>query len=257
MDSFEEFEFKPLTEGLGFHNKTNTKKNDETSAPKKAELKSNLFKGKISDEKIEIKSELLPPLPRKENKIELKKEIPLKPEDQTVDEILKTLNSKKKIQENLNNKISTEKPVFKYVSTGWDLSASLLDGMLIFALSLLCMIVLLLVTQVDLFANLAEPDQEYYLYFGLLGLFSAMAWIYLVSTRVFLGYTPGEWVFDQRLGLPEQMNDWTYGAKVALRSLIMLATGYFILPLISMILNKDFVGKLMNLELVRKIQIQN
>ena len=251
MDSFEEFEFKPLTEGLGFHKKSPAKQPARPEAAKKS-----LFRGQITDSDVYIQPELSSPLPRKEAKrdapLELKKESTLLPETDTVDEILKTLHSKKKITQTANNKISNTPKVEKFLPSSWDFSASLLDTMLIFALSLLCLIVLLLVTQIDLFANLSNPDQEYVLYGSLVALFATMSWIYLVANRLFLGFTPGEWVFDQRLGTYQQFGTIGYALKVCLRSLIVIGTGLVVFPIISFIMNKDIVGKALGLELFKK-----
>ena len=132
------------------------------------------------------------------------------------------------------------------------MSASLLDAMLITAASLLCLIILLVVTKVDLFANLYHPDTSNLVYWSLLTLVGGITWIYLVGNRVFLGYTPGEWVFDQRLGRPEEMGTTDYALKTVARASLTLLTGLIVFPIISLFTNEDDLGKLLGLELVRR-----
>lgn len=82
--------------------------------------------------------------------------------------------------------------------------------------------------------------------------FAALTWIYLVANRLFLGCTPGEWVFDQMLGNPDHVGNADYSLRVALRSTLIIATGVFILPIISLITGKDFVGQISGIHLFKR-----
>ena len=232
----DDFQFKPLTEGLGFHKKTE----------KKIERKSFLD--------MDMNMDLTSPLPRKSGEARLP-EIPTPnrqmPANNTVDEILKTLNSKKNL-DFADKATYKQAPVEAFKSTRMDVSASLLDAMLVTAGTLFCLIVLLLVTNVDLFANLYQPDSQGLIYLSLLALVAGVSWIYMVTNRVFLGFTPGEWVFDQRLGKPEQLGTAAYAIKAALRTTLVIATGYILFPVLSLLFNRDLLGRMMDLELVRK-----
>jgi hypothetical protein len=224
----DDFQFKPLTEGLGFHKKSADKsKVAQASGSGTSALQ---FRDEAS-----MDLTINPPLPRKgfDSTQSLKK--PAAPS--TVDDILKKLHE-------------PAAPVYK--KTAWDLSASLLDAMLVTAATLLCLIILLVVTKVDLFANLYRPDGQGMVYWSLLALVGGVTWIYLVGHRVFLGFTPGEWVFDQRLGKPEELGSSTYAIKAILRSTIVLVTGFIVFPLISFATNRDIIGKLLGVELVRR-----
>lgn len=237
----DDFQFKPLTEGLGFHKKSPEK----PKAAAKAPATSIQFQ---ADPSMDLT--INPPLPRKgfDSTQSLKKPAPTS----TVDDILKTLNEKRSFDfSNEKTKLHEPTPVV-YKKTGWDVSASLLDAMLVTAATLLCLIVLLVVTKVDLFANLYRPDAQGMVYLSLLALVTGVTWIYLVSHRVFLGYTPGEWVFDQRLGKPEEFGTSQYALKAIARSTIVLLTGFVLFPLISFALNRDYLGKLLGVELVRR-----
>lgn len=224
---FDEFEFKPLTEGLGFHKKSQNKEDDFTPL--------SVNKG----------SKLSSPLPRK-NQSDIAPLIPAT----TVDQILKSLNDKKLPE--IKEPITQATPSQQYKSSYWDLSAFLLDLMLVLAINLSCLIVLLVTTKVDLFTNLFNPDPERWIYLSLLSLFAGSTWIYLVLNRLFLGYTPGEWVFDQRIGRPEETGSALYSLKIAARSTLVLVSGFIVFPILSFFAGKDILGQLTGTQLVKK-----
>lgn len=279
MDPFEDFEFKPLTEGLGFHKKKATEATSETQ----------------TEFKVKPEFNLNTPLPRK-SKEEIKN-ITAQETSSAVDEILKTLNDKRGLdfknsnedQAKINAKITAKniaqntyqnKQVQIAKSTSTDsqlqiqkiktdlskitatekksttapqsIGALFLDGLLIVAAQLLCMIIMLVVTKVDLVANLTQPDAQNMVYFATAALFAGVAWIYLVVNRAFLGQTPGEWVFDMTLGQTEQTATASYALRTMARSTLVILTGFFVLPLLSVITRKDLAGKITGLELQKK-----
>ena len=241
----DEFEFKPLTDGLGFHQKK------QTPAKPIANFKNVALKS------VTAESEINPPRPRQtKSPTHVEKSVPSVSRDQprtnTVDEILKALNDKKNL-DFTSSKENYRKPVqITFKPAAWDLSASLLDAMLVTAATLFCLILLLVITQIDLIANIYHPDAGGLVYWSLLALIGSIAWIYLVCNRVFLGFTPGEWVFDQRLGKPEENATATYAMKTVLRSSLVILTGFFVFPLISFAMNDDLLGKLVGLRLMKK-----
>ena len=268
MDPFDEFEFKPLTEGLGFHNKKSESApatTDKIPARHEPALTKSAatFQATLSNVDLDLvapeahRVPIQSPLPRAKassHSSASREEIPLDTYSETnakVDEILRTLGERKKYDFK-DTKIQPPK-VITWSESRPEFSAALLDSMLVFAGYLASLIILLVVTKVDLFANLAFPDSERSVFMGLGLLLGSIIWIYLVATRLFLGQTPGEWVFDQRLGRPEQVGRSVYSLKVAARSLLVMATGLVVLPLISWIWGKDFAGRAVGLSLVRKV----
>lgn len=234
-DPFEEFEFKPLTEGLGFH-----KKIEKTKLPDIGVSETHGF--------------LTSPLQRQETKATPLKIPAMTPNHSTVDEILKSLSERRKydFKEKEAAKVLNAPIETTYKPCAWDVSASLLDSMLIVAMFLACLILLLVVTKVDLFANLYNADEQGMVYISLATLMAGISWMYLVVNRVFLGFTPGEWVFDQRLGKPEEVGKADYSFLVAFRSLLVIGTGFITLPLLGLIFGRDLVGKLLGVELLKK-----
>lgn len=260
MDPFEEFEFKPLTDGLGFHKKKASASSEESVADKSS-ARSSVLKDKGLELIDETPNELRPPLPRKKSA----SAIPAAPDSLTeiggdgsssaaVDEILKTLQKNRRLDfENTKTKITATPKAEEYVPTRWNFSASLLDGMLVLAASLLCMIILLVITKVDLIGNLTHPDEGGMIYLATFSLFAGVSFIYLVINRIFMGATPGEWAFDQRVGRPADLDTTMYSVRVIARSALVVLTGFIVFPLISLVMNKDMAGRISGALLHKKV----
>lgn len=241
-DPFEEFEFRPLNEGLGFHRRPE----------KKAE----------SGSKFEMKSSALPeiemPMTSRTGTPDLRQPLRRQPAEETrqpdsgstVDEILKTLQSRRKMD--FDESVRTEPPAQAYRISAHDISSFILDGMLVTAATLACLIILLMVTKVDLFGVVTQAGDEV-VYLALFSLYAGIAWIYLVMNRVFLGYTPGEWVFDQRVGLPQEHGTALYSLRVVARTTLVVATGLVPLPLLSVLIRKDLAGMITGAGLLKKV----
>jgi hypothetical protein len=229
-DPFEEFEFRPINEGLGFHRKQKTQ---------------NTFTA---------------PLPRHEIRTETRRDLSTKFQVPTVEddsiakaqtavnEILKNLNQKRHMEfvsdtEKVKNDLKKSKPYF---------FASILDGMLILAAFLLSMIAMLTITRVDLFMNLSHPETSGFVYMATVGLFFSITFIYMVVNRAFIGYTPGEWAFDQRCGNEEQMHSLMFIPRLAFRTSIVMITGFVTLPVLSYLFNKDIAGLIAGVNLFKK-----
>lgn len=247
-DPMDEFQFKPLTEGLGFHKK---KDSAATNSGKTSSVSFNLKTAEGSSEDLNLTY----PLPRKTPRRETFGGGSTINTNTAVDDILKTLNEKRSVDFADAKKAKAslrETPVATFKTSYFDVSAGILDAMLVVAAVLACLIVLLLVTQVDLVGNLSNPGADFMIYFALLGLIASISWIYLVAHRAFLGSTPGEWVFDQQLGTEADQKTAIYGLKVAARSFIVIATGFIVLPFLSMLLQRDLIGSALGLPLVKK-----
>jgi hypothetical protein len=249
MDPFDEFEFKPLTEGLGFHKKKT--ENKTPSAPIASEpLLKDQGLSLLEEETVDT---LRPPLPRKNRaSLEITKDTPAQPT--AVDEILKTLQKNKRFEfDNAKESLKNTRAQDEYKPTTWNISSAFLDTMLVVAASLLCMIILLAITHVDLMANLTHPDAQGMIYLSTATMVFGVTFIYMLVNRAFLGCTPGEWAFDQRIGRPEDMQKASYSLRVAVRTLLVIATGFILFPILSLLFNKDVVGNLTGASLYKKV----
>ncbi len=314
-DIMDEFEFKPLTEGLGFQKKNNEPAKSGFSQTLNTQFTESFgtdFTEKSSDkipnrpavknainnslnafnqfEEINTKSDidaavahlekggtfgqsripemkptqsafksntpLSTPLPRTENtKLAKKTNTPGAMPATSVDEILKTLQDKKMPQLSpsvARSRIDGTPEPEKFQKTTWDFAAVMLDVMLVVASNLMCLIILMFTTHVDLFSNLFNPDSAGMIYKSIAALVLGTTWIYLVVNRIFLGCTPGEWVFDQRIGFPKDTGSAMYSLKIVLRSTLTVVTGLILFPLASALMNEDILGTWMDLQMMKK-----
>lgn len=286
MDPMDDFEFKPLSEGLGFHkkNKATDNKFSQSNIMDKITTKLNqnlpdrkdvsfMSQGTVNTQvkSFEMSSHeslisnqasdlMMPTLPRKNTNTsiknpntQVKKETP---QNNAVDEILKTLKSRNLDFENNKQtlkEIKNPKTIApEYKETVVHFSAAILDTMLITAATLLCLIIVLFVTKVDLFKIVFNPDNQGMVYLSLFSIFSGVQFIYLVINRVFAGFTPGEWAFDLRVGKPEEQNQSSYILRVMARTLLNMITGFILLPIISAIIRTDIAGYLTGAQIYKK-----
>lgn len=281
-DPFEEFEFRPINEGLGFHRKnksqqstvasgfdmggfspqpTKTSFNIKTPAPTptnntpsfSSTLPRNEFKAETRQEfRTDVRSDYTTPVVKGNYNIPTIEDDSIAKAQTAVNEILKNLNQKRQLDflsetEKANVELRKSRPIF---------FAASLDGMLIVAAFLMSMIAMLTITKVDLFLNLSHPETSGLIYTATGLLFVGVAFIYMVVNRAFVGYTPGEWAFDQRLGVQTEMETLTYIPRIAFRSFVTIATGFVTLPLLSYLFNKDVAGQISGVALYRKPNAQ-
>lgn len=241
---FEDFEFKPITEGLGFHPRSETK--DHALASNKESLAIETIT-KSQAESIQ------PPLPRKA-KTNTKIDQASKTQ-KTVDEILQTLNTRKSSQFPdiyEDPALATSKSSSLYKPSTWEFAAGIIDFMLVIALQIACLMIVMTVTNTRAETLLTTSDMDYALWFALLTQLGGISFIYLVVCRSFLGFTAGEWVFDQRLGLPSEQKQLEYIFKVATRSLVVVITGFILFPFLSLLFNKDVLGESLGIPLLKR-----
>lgn len=244
-DVMDEFEFKPLTAGLGFHKK-NENKNTEIKSNRADKIE---FTNPNMNFATQSNEFLTPPKTSSQTKIN----IPTIEDDSivkaqsAVNEILKNLNHKK--QQESQQKTKSK---FEWKSTTPSMSAATLDAMFVVALFLICMICMLTITKVDLIANLSNPGENSIVFLATGTLFFMVYFIYMTLFRTYMGYTPGEWAFDQRCGKEIDLASASYVPKVALRSLLVSLTGFIPLTLLSLVLKFDLAGTLVNLPVQKR-----
>ncbi len=258
MDSIDEFEFKPLSQGLGFHKKkeasASTISVKSNLTPKTTVTQSMMTSSKSTENLI------VPPLPKKAYPGEKSKTIqqPLFPQTNKtnpVDDILKTLHKNKNMSfestSKEKNKISNTK-TDTYKLSPWVFSTSILDGMLVTALTLLAMILVLVITKVDLIRVLTTASSDPSVYIATMLLFGTMSFVYLFGLRLIMGATPGEWAYDLRIGNPQKQNTVDYALQVFARALLVVLTGFVLFPLLSLIFRKDLLGHITGAALYKK-----
>lgn len=304
-DMEDEFEFKPLTDGLGFHKKVVQLKNEvedsgliksqvATSVPsvpviareakqamdafldpqplkprsqptKAATVETvnrlistipNLdFENSISKPESPKSSPILhEPLPRKQDRP--RKEISMSPLPADPSTIFNPLDLG---MESETSALPAEpaKPVERisvppkrtYKEIPFQPVAAFFDGLVIAGLTCIFAVVLLMITGVDLSQVLANLSTDLPTQLGLGILVFAVIELYVIVSRSFFGSTLGEWAFDVHLGEVSQQDSIWFPLKVTWRSIVIAATGFLLLPLLSMIFRRDLTGTLCGLKL--------
>jgi hypothetical protein len=266
MDSNEEFDFKPLTEGLGFH----TKKVDLAQEIKKSKLFSEMITDKSTREvpslpvialeesplEIEKPISIKPPLPRVEHSEALNK-TPKGPQKDVIDELIESFKKPAKnfIEDKKANVVFEKIPNEEKqngVRTAWALAPFLVDAMMVIAFFLIGLIIALYVTQVDIIDFVINSSSQVEHVFVIPSILFGMIYTYMVLTRMFLGGTLGEMVFDMQLGSAKDHESPFYGLRVLVRLMLATLTGFIPLPFFSWIFRRDFLGKCMKLHLIKK-----
>lgn len=254
IDSIDEFQFKPLTEGLGFHKNSASEPVNPASTIQpsdKVKFQSTHLDFKSSPNLDLEKSPLSPPLPRTQAltarpQTQPKINVPTIEDDSiakaqsAVNQILKNLNHKKQ-QDDL---LLKNKKTLSWKNGTASITAAFLDSMLVLAFFLMTLIALISVTKIDLMTNLKNPGDNYGVWIATGLLFVLSVFSYMSLFRAYMTYTLGEWAFDQRCGSDLEITSRSYGLKVTLRNLIIVLTGFITLPLISWIIKKDIAGDL-------------
>lgn len=251
-DPFEEFEFRPINEGLGFHSRTKTTVPVQSpQAPKANSFKTTTTSTSI----VTAASPFQTALPRADHQKQTGSfQVPTIEDDSiskaqtAVNEILKNLNQKRQLDfisdtEKENAALKKSKP---------QLFAAVLDSMLIIAAFLMTLILMLSITKVDMILNLTHVETSSMVYLSTLALLFSVTFIYMVVNRAFLGFTPGEWAFDQQCGEVKHQNSLTYIPRIAFRTILVIATGFVTLPFLSYLFNKDVAGNLSGVPLFKK-----
>lgn len=259
VDPFEEFEFKPITDGLGFHRKQPLL-NDTTATQTTQSSAQTLFSTPLPNKKSNTPvNKFAVDTANFDSSFQSRSTAAQGQTHDIVDEILKNIETSKQkaslqleIPKNQVTKIITSKTEGTYKTSGPLATAMFLDLMLVLASTLLFLVALLAITKIDLLLNIRNPDDQGTVYISLFLLFCSVGFIYYTIFRVFLGYTPGEWAYDQKIQIRGDKVDSFVLTKIVLRSVLILVTGGVTLPLISWVFNRDFLGEFLDLPLVRR-----
>lgn len=311
MDPFEEFEIKPLSEGLGFHKKTvplaeqvkksglaeanasqiptlsNSDREKMQPSPRpqafadllkaleapvsprsaatpappltapgpslraQAQHNSQLMSSMMSSDLM-----ITEPLPgpgssQKKKAIDIEMPRPTGPEFPNLNP--RPLTSPlSKVVENVGiRRGAADSPVRMLERAAVSVPAAVLDGVVIFALSLMFLVTLMTITHVDLATLVFQVGLDVPTKLAFVALFASVTLMYIVVVRSFYGKTLGEWTFDHQMGDDVQYNQALYPLLVLWRCVLVLGTGIFTLPLLSLITRRDLIAPLTGLQLYR------
>lgn len=300
MDPFDEFEIKPLSDGLGFHKKTvslseqfknsgvvenqmsripsYTEKNEGATISRNtgsnesfAELlkvlqpsaKNSDLAGKSQKtnerepaKNIRISETLPQPGSMKRKAASTQFDFPVPgsmPHYPDVNKNYQPESSLNKVVESVGLKRgAADSPVRMLEKASVAISASILDGIVIFALSLVFLVVLMTVTKIDLSQLIVHSGLDLPTQLAFTVLMAAVLLMYVVVTRSFFGRTLGEWTFDFQMGDDLQHKMTLYPLRVLWRGILVLMTGIVLLPLLSLLFRQDLLASITGLQLYRQ-----
>lgn len=128
--------------------------------------------------------------------------------------------------------------------TLWSWMSALIDTLVLISISCFCLVLFsfLIKTSLGEVFKILSLEPSIKEMFVISFVFSF--WVYLVTMRVFMGASLGEWSCQLRLGQPLQRIKPTYVLRVAARTTALLLTGVVTIPLLSLFLKRDLLGEL-------------
>jgi hypothetical protein len=286
MDPFEEFEMRPITEGLGFHKKAlKTKKEVKKTEIAKEVLGAETpvvppmdLLNSITPEVKTSRPIIREPLPRDgwmPSSPELKLDF-LEPEPVTEPRPQKTPDPypsfpKREDFEEKSTVLTPESflestlaatltrrgaadspPAKSMTASSVAITSLLVDGILVTALSMIFLVALLLVTKSNLEFIVMQFSSDWELQLSMYSLMGFIGVCYFTISRVFCGQSLGEWAFEYQVGSDDEQKESQFPIKILARSALVLATGVIVLPILSLILGKDILAKATGLQLYQK-----
>lgn len=288
MDQIDEFEMKPLTAGLGFHKRqVSLKEHIAKSGVTNRTLRQNLpaqppqemtggekSQSRSAQEIIAELHEALKPVPNvpvsaasavsvKRAEVQFTEILPREigdvkgparnqPEISPIENIdfqipdknlAPKLGSRRGASDNLVNPLTPVSVSFP---------AIILDGLIVFAFSLVFLASLIMATGIDLLSVFRSSQTDFATQLSLMALYVAIYEMYIIVSRSFFGSTLAEWTFDLRMGDEAQFQKASYPFKVFWRSILVVMTGIVVLPLASLIVGQDIAARLTGLQLYRR-----
>ncbi len=247
MEPKDDFEFKPINEGLGFHKKVIELKEEMEQARAQSipQAQSEESFRSLKDPTIKFYEELDRDTfdsirSRTQTSVESKI-------DETTIESIKEETQLEKPIEKPRLEMTQRKEIFAAPALG----PFFLDFLVTLGLISLFAVPLLTITEVDPVTVMlnSRGDLATQISIGLLVL--SVLNFYLIVSRSFFSSTVGEWAFDLAIGRSSQRNSALYPFRILWRCMVMTLTGIFILPILGLIVRRDLLGILTRTRMVR------
>jgi hypothetical protein len=309
-DPFEEFEFQPLTEGLGFHKKAagsqlSTKSSAQSAAPASAHAPTQAKSQSISelmaslppsldflDQKTDLtrdpaaadRPKIFQPIAREEFK-PTSGSAPGSTGGPVIGNVLPQAGSKaagfsltptaatiavpttSSVSSPYRDRMSESfaksfprgaKSAAKDTSTQdlvavpASISAGIVDAMMIAGIATVLLVCILQITKINLIGMLSNAQTDGPTQMNLVLLAISVYHLYMLVSRAFFGASLGEWAFELQLGKNGEQTQPMYPIQVMVRSMVMMFTGFILLPLLSLVFNRDLAKYATGLQLYRR-----
>jgi hypothetical protein len=272
------FEFRPLTQGLGFDktteesrkNKSSQKRVSTTETQAKINSHNPIEKEDFEIPNLDFEFPNQAPVSRSLKKMldslppsvdytvdksrELHMRAPLtKIKQETPTYTMPAIDSKQ-FDVTLNNSLSQAfpkeevnkrfyhqlvTPVPQFKEMNSSFASAIIDAMIILGVGSLFVVSLVAFTGTDLFAMLSNRSLSMQTSLELAAIYFLVTLVYFMLTRGFYGSTLGDWAFDVQLGSENEREHFMYPFQVMFRSFIMIVTGIIIIPVLSLAFGKD------------------
>ena len=282
----DDFEFRPITDGLGFDKTTEEGVKTSIPAPKKAksELDLNKTEFEIPNKSFETENnapvsrslkkmlDSLPPsvdfsedkdreqlfkapkLPEKDLSLPVYKPEPTQNVqnnfDITLNDSLSQAFPKAETTKKFFHQTVTPIPKFKEIEASF--ASAFIDGLFCSLLTSVFLVILVAITQVDIMAMLVSQQLGARAMFEISFLFIGVTVVYFMLSRGLFGSTLGDWAFDVQLGTEKERSHIMYPFQVLFRTLVILLTGVIIVPLASLGFGKDIAFHFSGLRLYNR-----
>lgn len=275
-DFEEDFEFKPLTKGLGFHKKTveisldkartiqeptitKTLPRQEFASPLSANatVSSNPIPRAVAPQPEPLLPTFKSPygntnsIPSNRSNLDFFDTPAVKPPATTSTVSATAAATLTKPATQIQNSSIRIQPQTILEPVSFSVPAAIFDLLVICGLVCLFTGVVLAVTQSDITLVLENANSDVATRASLVVLVLAVIQLYMTLSRSFFGRTIGDWAFEQRLGDEEQLYTNSYPVKVFARGLAQILTGFVTLPILSLIFRRDIAYYLSGVRLFR------
>lgn len=129
----------------------------------------------------------------------------------------------------------------------WSWTASLIDSLLVISLSCFFLLAFSSLMKTPLARTIMQMEMGTGHLLSVVGGLSVA--IYMIVLRSFLGFSFGEWACGLKMGSDQEQAATFYSFRVVFRTLLILATGLIVLPVLSLLFRKDLPGKLTGVHL--------
>jgi hypothetical protein len=128
--------------------------------------------------------------------------------------------------------------------------SAILDTLVSIGVACLLLAIALAITGANLLALLENSATDQAMMTSLAAFFIGSGLLYVLAARTWVGATLGEWSYEVRVGTEKSRTRWFYPVLILWRGFVVAATGFVVLPLVSMIVGTDLLKYLTGLQLV-------
>jgi hypothetical protein len=128
--------------------------------------------------------------------------------------------------------------------------SAILDTLVSIGIACLLLAIALSITGANLLALLENSATDEAMMTSLAAFFVGSGLLYVLAARTWVGATLGEWSYEVRVGTEGRRSRWFYPVLILWRGFVVAATGFVVLPMISMIVGTDLLKYLTGLQLV-------